>query len=183
MLNHSNLLLKKAGMFLIHRVLRYSDAKKGYEDRVGDLVEALTDPQPTLLDPQENITDIVVKNEEVVSSNVASDTTSMKQDVENQDVANQDVATRELAMEKKNYKQESEAKKAMKKYGKAAEDAGAHVGAVVSLHVDYHTHSHARGLIAVVYACKPHSDRWDFSLLRTWHNHSLRNESRLLGSC
>ena len=45
--------------------------------------------------------------------------------VENQDVANQDVATRELAMEKKNNKQESEAKKAMKKCGKAVEDAGA----------------------------------------------------------
>ncbi len=47
---------------------------------MGDLVEASTDLPPTLVDPQENITDIVVKNEEVISSNVASDTTSMKQD-------------------------------------------------------------------------------------------------------
>ena len=140
----------------------YSDGRKGYEDRVGDLVKATADSnanntegemvktsnhlQPTIVDSSKDTeanknTDDIITNEEIITTK------------ENRD--NEDVATRELAMEKKNKKQESEAKKAMKKCGKAAEDAGARVGAVVSLHVDYRTHSHARGLIAVVYACKP----------------------------
>ena len=44
--------------------------------------------------------------------------------------------------------------KAIKQFGKEAISAGAAVGAVVSLKVDYQTHSHANGLIAIVYAVK-----------------------------
>ena len=41
--------------------------------------------------------------------------------------------------------------KAMKQFGRAAQAAGAGIGAVVVLKVDYRTHSHAQGLIAIVY--------------------------------
>jgi hypothetical protein len=61
---------------------------------------------------------------------------------------------RDDAMAKRNRKQESQAKKAMKQCGRAAQAAGAGIGAVVSLKVDYRTHSHAQGLIAVVYEMK-----------------------------
>ena len=44
--------------------------------------------------------------------------------------------------------------KAIKQCGQEAEHAGAAIGAVVSLKVDYRMHSHANGLIAIVYAVK-----------------------------
>jgi len=61
---------------------------------------------------------------------------------------------RDDAMAKRNRKQESQAIKAMKQCGHAAQAAGAGTGAVVSLKVDYHTHSHAQGLLAIVYEMK-----------------------------
>ena len=61
---------------------------------------------------------------------------------------------RSLAMTKKNKKQAESAEKEMKRAGKAALDSGAGPGAVVTLHVDYRTHSHAQGLIAIVYDFK-----------------------------
>ncbi len=58
---------------------------------------------------------------------------------------------RDDAMAKRNRKQESQAIKAMKQCGRAATAAGAGIGAVVSLNVDYPTHSHAQGLLTIVY--------------------------------
>jgi hypothetical protein len=58
---------------------------------------------------------------------------------------------REDAMGKRNRKQASQAIKAMKQCGRAAQAAGAGIGAVVVLKVDYRTHSHAQGLMAIVY--------------------------------
>ncbi len=55
------------------------------------------------------------------------------------------------AMEKKNCRQEEYAIKAMKVCGKAAVDSGIGIGALVSLKVDYRTHCHAQGLLAIVY--------------------------------
>ena len=107
----------------------YSDDKKGYKDRVGDLVDASRTNNPVS----------VITNEDDIHKDVPSDPALTS----NPALTNQDMATQDLAMEKKNNKQENEAKKAMKKHGKAAEDAGTQVGAVVSLHVDYCMHSHA----------------------------------------
>jgi hypothetical protein len=61
---------------------------------------------------------------------------------------------RDDAMAKRNCKQESQAIKDMKQCGRAVMAAGAGIGAVVSLKVDYHTHSHAHGLLAIVYDTK-----------------------------
>jgi len=61
---------------------------------------------------------------------------------------------RALAMKKKNDKQQASAEKEMKRAGKAAMESGAASGAVVTLQVDYRTHSHAQGLIAIVYSVK-----------------------------
>ena len=58
---------------------------------------------------------------------------------------------RKVAMEKKNLKQKESAKKAMERAGAAAIESGAAPGAVVSLKVDYCTHSLARGLLAIIY--------------------------------
>jgi hypothetical protein len=58
------------------------------------------------------------------------------------------------AMAKRNRKQESQAIKAMKQCGRAAQAAGAGIGAAITLKVDFHTHSHAQGLIAIVYEMK-----------------------------
>ena len=43
------------------------------------------------------------------------------------------------------------ARKAMKQRGKALVEKGLGPGAVLSLKVDYRTHSHASGLVAIVY--------------------------------
>ncbi len=56
----------------------------------------------------------------------------------------------EEAMAKKNCKQQTSAIKAMKQCGKAALGAGAGIGVIVSLKVDYHTHSNAQGLLTIV---------------------------------
>jgi hypothetical protein len=61
---------------------------------------------------------------------------------------------REDATAKRNWKQESQAINAMKQCGRAAQAAGAGIGAVVSLKVYYHTHSHVQGLLAIVYEMK-----------------------------
>jgi hypothetical protein len=54
-------------------------------------------------------------------------------------------------MANKNRKQQMSAIKAMKQCGKAELGAGAGIGLVVSLKVDCCTHSHAQGLLAIVY--------------------------------
>ncbi len=64
---------------------------------------------------------------------------------------------RREAMEKKNCKQEESAIKAMKICGKAALNSGIGIGALVSLKVDYQTHCHAQGLLAIVYRFQENS--------------------------
>jgi hypothetical protein len=64
---------------------------------------------------------------------------------------------RKEAMEKKNCKQKEYAIKAMKMCGKAAVDSGIGIGALVSLKVDYRTHCHVQGLLAVVYQFQENS--------------------------
>jgi hypothetical protein len=60
----------------------------------------------------------------------------------------------EIAMTKKNKRQASTALKEMKRYGNAAIESGAEAGAVCTLKVDYQTHSHAQGLVAIVHDVK-----------------------------
>ena len=59
----------------------------------------------------------------------------------------------EIALFKKN-KQAVQAAKEIKKCGRAAIESGAAPGAVVTLKVDYRTHSHGQGLLAIVYDVK-----------------------------
>jgi hypothetical protein len=63
--------------------------------------------------------------------------------------------TRSLALEKRNKKQAASAEKEIRRCGQAAILNGAAPGAVVTLKVDYRTHSHAQGLIGVVFDVKP----------------------------
>ena len=63
--------------------------------------------------------------------------------------------TRSLALEKRNNKQEASAEKEIRRCGQAAILNGAAPGAVVTLKVDYRTHSHAQGLIGIVFDVKP----------------------------
>ncbi len=61
---------------------------------------------------------------------------------------------RAKSMEMRNKRQEQSAMKAIKQFGKEAINAGAGIGAVVTLKVDFRTHSHANGLLAVIYDVK-----------------------------
>ncbi len=60
-------------------------------------------------------------------------------------------------MEKKNCKQEESAIKAKKVCEQAALDSRVGIGVLVSLKVDYHTHCHAQGLLAIVYRFQENS--------------------------
>ena len=62
---------------------------------------------------------------------------------------------RAASMKKKNNKQQESALKEIKRAGGSAIAAGAAPGAVVTLKVDYRTHSHAEGLLAIIYDVKP----------------------------
>ena len=62
---------------------------------------------------------------------------------------------RSVAMDKKNKRQAASAEKEMKRAGQAAIRNGVAPGAVVTLKVDYRTHSHAQGLMGIVFDTKP----------------------------
>ncbi len=72
-------------------------------------------------------------------------------------IINKEAAVRKEAMEKQNCKQETSAIKAMKVCGRAALESGVGIGALVSLKVDYCTHCHAQGLLAIVYRFQENS--------------------------
>jgi hypothetical protein len=59
-----------------------------------------------------------------------------------------------IAISKRNKKQEESALKEMKRCGNAAIVLGAEPDAVVTLKVDYRTHSHAQGMIAIIFDVK-----------------------------
>ncbi len=59
-----------------------------------------------------------------------------------------------ISLSKRNKKQEASALKEIKRCGNAAIVLGAELGAVVTLKVDYRTHSHAQGLIAIIFDVK-----------------------------
>jgi hypothetical protein len=61
---------------------------------------------------------------------------------------------RAIELSKGNKKQEASALKEMKRCENAAIVLGAELGAVVTLKVDYRTHSHAQGLIAIIFDVK-----------------------------
>jgi hypothetical protein len=61
------------------------------------------------------------------------------------------------AMEKKNCKQEESAIKAMNICGQAALESGVGIGVLVSMKVDYRTHCHVQGLLAIVYRFQENS--------------------------
>ncbi len=65
-----------------------------------------------------------------------------------------EMSPRENAIEKKNQQQAINAVNSIKQRGKTAMEAGALPEAVVSLKVDYLTHSHAQGLVGIVYEAK-----------------------------
>ncbi len=62
---------------------------------------------------------------------------------------------RSSAMQKRNNQQATSVAKEIRRCGEAALCNGAAPGAVVTLKVDYRTHSHARGLICIVFGVKP----------------------------
>jgi hypothetical protein len=80
-----------------------------------------------------------------------------KQDVGGNIIGNKEGVLCREAMEKKNCKQEESAIKAMKICGQAALESGVGIGALVSLKVDYRSHCHAQGLLAIVYRFQENS--------------------------
>ncbi len=90
--------------------------------------------------------------------------------------------TQSLALEKRNNKQKASADKEIRRYGQTAILNGAAPGAVVTLKVDYRTHSHAQGLIGVVFDVKP-SGGVKVCCDQPWNYCSFLRPRYLLGSC
>jgi hypothetical protein len=89
-----------------------------------------------------------------VDSKVAATDSASELPVEVVTAAELVSVNREIAMTKRNKRQAASALKEIKRCGIAAIKSGAEVGAVCTLKVDYRTHSHAQGLIAIVYDVK-----------------------------
>jgi hypothetical protein len=89
--------------------------------------------------------------------NNAMENNNNEQNVGGNIIGNKEGIVRREAMEKKNCKQEKSAIKAMKVCGQAALERGVGIGALVSLKVDYCTHCHAQGLLAIVYRFQENS--------------------------
>ena len=70
---------------------------------------------------------------------------------------NYNSVARSLAMQKRNKQQATSVEKEIRRCGDTALRNGAVPGAVVTLKVDYRTHSHAQGLIGVVFGVMPTS--------------------------
>ncbi len=80
-----------------------------------------------------------------------------EQDVGGNIIGNKEGVVCREAMENKNCQQEESAISAMKICGQAALESGAGIGALVSLKVDYRTHCHVQGLLAIVYRFQENS--------------------------
>ncbi len=85
-----------------------------------------------------------------------------------------------IALSKRNKKQEASTLKEMKRCANAAIVSGTEPGAVVTLKVDYRTHSYAQGLIAIIFDVK--KTRGNLSVLRPWCYYTLGNQRELLGT-
>jgi hypothetical protein len=90
-------------------------------------------------------------------ANNAMENSNNKQNVGRNIIGNKEGIVHREAMEKKNCKQEESAIKAMKICGQAALESGVGIGALVSLKVDYRSHWHAQGLLAIVYRFQENS--------------------------
>jgi hypothetical protein len=84
-------------------------------------------------------------------TNNAMGNNNKEQDVGRNIIGNKESVVHREAMEKKNCNQEESAIKAMKICAQAALESGVEIGALVSLKVDYCSHCHAQGLLAIVY--------------------------------
>ncbi len=80
---------------------------------------------------------------------------SAKAQGSDEDEENYTSVARSSAMQKRNNQQAASAKKEIRRLDDAAVRNGATPDAVVTLKVDYRTHSHARGLIGIVFDVKP----------------------------
>ncbi len=90
-------------------------------------------------------------------TNNAMDNNNNKKNVGGNIIGNKEGIVPREAMEEKKCKQEESAIKAMKICGQAALDSGVKIGALVSLKVDYRTHCHVQGLLAIVYRFQENS--------------------------
>jgi hypothetical protein len=90
-------------------------------------------------------------------TNNAMENKNNEQDVGGNITRNKEGVLCREAMEKKHCKQEESAIKSMKNCGQAALESGVGIGVLVSLKVDYRTHCHAQGLLAVVYRFQENS--------------------------
>jgi hypothetical protein len=98
------------------------------------------------------------KNEiflELRKKNMTSMPTSSEGDEKGDEGDDHTTVARSVAMETRNKRQAASAEKEMKRWGDQAIRNGAAPGTVVTLKVDYRTHSHAQGLIGIVFDVKP----------------------------
>ncbi len=118
----------------------------GEDVMMNEVVDAVMDVEHALTHDEDAVTD------EVVEQVTRTDDDAVEGD-DNTESASTD-SIRAKSMEMRNKRQEQSAVKAIKQFGKEAINAGAAIGAIVALKVDYRTHSHANGLLAVIYDMK-----------------------------
>ncbi len=92
-----------------------------------------------------------IANNVPAQTNNAMGNKNNKQDVGGNSIGNKERVVCREAMERKNCNQKGSAIKGMKICGQAALESGLGIGALVSLKVDYCTHCHVQGLLAIVY--------------------------------
>ncbi len=115
------------------------------------------DPAPT--DSVADGNDVMENDPTTTADSIADDndvevpTEDAEEDEALEDNQSTDVI-RAKSMEKRNMRQEANAMKAMKLFGKQAINEGAAIGAIVALKVDYRTVSQPNGLLGVVYDVK-----------------------------
>ena len=99
---------------------------------------------------KEEETNAVEDTTTVVDTEVVNNIAVIHAEADNETIMNND-DERASAMLKRNARQEQLANKAMKQHAAGVKSKGASSGAIVTLKVDYRVHSHASGLMGVVY--------------------------------
>ena len=132
----------------------------GEDVMMDDVVDAVMDVEQALTRDEDAVTDEVVEQVTRTDDDAVEgdDHPEVMMSEEHEPLSNTESAStdsiRAKSMEMRNKRQEQSAMKAIKQFGKEAINAGAAIGAIVALKVDYCTHSHANGLLAVIYDVK-----------------------------
>jgi hypothetical protein len=144
-----------------------AEAEAAMEMKQDDVTEeATTEEQKEAMAMEDDVAATVEEENEAMTENVTEEASEGEDEITQDNIctflgvnntskeeytANIEDLKRKVAMQKKKKMQEVNAEKAIKQRGDHLVAKGLGTGAVLSLSVDYRTHSHASGLLAIVY--------------------------------